>query len=269
MGRVGQARAPRAVSDEFLTIGTPKPIADKFKECLKLFNDRQAEVASVPKEVEPIDWNYWESAISAPGVVDQIRKEYETYKYEDIDTSFLSTINQENEDFLEMSKMRSPFAARELALIEEVQEEVTERGENMPYWDFDDWCKNMPGYLQQTRDEATMNMYGSKEGEKFLDLDFKQVASKMDPDDLEAGEYNPKDYPTPSRVGDLVYAEEESIKAKGEYSIRRLFRNREERAAIRDEVRELKNQGVVTILGTKVEEYLTKILGDNATYAPK
>ena len=32
---------------------------------------------SVPSKVEPIDWEAWEEAIETPGVVEELRAEYE------------------------------------------------------------------------------------------------------------------------------------------------------------------------------------------------
>ena len=69
-----------------------KATAAKYKEVDGFLESMWKEANSVPTAIEPIDWEAYRKVIKAPGVVDQLKKEYESKSFPVLEDKKKATI---------------------------------------------------------------------------------------------------------------------------------------------------------------------------------
>lgn len=214
---------------------TKKETIEEWTNKQANLNAKQDLARSVPKTVEPIDWAEWEAAISTPGAVAQLKKEYESLAFKTYDISEYADEIAANEEAVrqkqcmeEINKLEVGHAQDAIDLHKKMQAKghvgMTLEDHEMLY----------PGRIQQCWDEIDDEIYTRSDLEERNDkLDYVQLKEQF-----LAGQ--DVDIEKPERFGDTIFAEEEELKAKGEWSIQRLYCDRAQREEIHQNILKMK-----------------------------
>lgn len=219
---------------KLVTPRTPKATVAELKAKAADLIAKRQEANAVSKTVAPIDWEFWSKEINTPGVVDNIRKEYEALKFAGpaVDPEIQKVI-----DKTESTIVKSAAEARLAAFEVEQSDKVIAKLETIKVEGFkyaaDQWTEVMPFMEEQIEQDKENLDWVYDEGEReLLDVDMKsvkeQVLAGIKPQLL--NEINPV------KLGHYNQAEEEKLKAEGRWSIARTFASMEERVEIQKKV---------------------------------
>lgn len=196
---------------------------------------RNALAESIPKKVEPIDWDHWRSVISAPGVVDAIKKEHDSIEYTNHTLAEVSDVLDENKRIVEEAKKKLPLYQHEIAAATAKVNEYTKAKAESDNWSLEQWYKFIPGIEEQFRTEAMNDEWALQDRVKAVEgVDLKEIINQ-----IKEGKTPAMPEIAAETVGDLDPKEEAELKEKGEWSIARQFASKEERAAIQEKVSKL------------------------------
>lgn len=233
MNTLARTRAMRFEWQKLVTPLTPKAVVAEWQAKDSEVQSKLAEASGTPLTVEPIDWAYWKTQISAPGVVEQMQKDYEALNFPTVDP--YSEANAAKlagiESDVQQAKKEAVHAANEVKEADKVIATVNKvKAEGMT-WSLEQWQAFMPGLQEQHKAEFENEEYIVTDEHLKLDsVDWKQAskdyASGVDPD---LGKPDDK-------IGDMDLAEELELVEQGKWSIARVFAGKDERARILDRV---------------------------------
>jgi hypothetical protein len=201
----------------------------------KRFQD-ELESARGVKKTQQIDWAYWEKTIKAPGVVAELKKEYETQQFAEITYDDLKPTIEHNKKVIADQKAKMPFLESELkaadAKIKELQniKAQMQRGE----FKLQDLYKFIPGLEDQLREQMTLDRPSLTENDRRVNesLNAKEITASLQKGSLPEIFLHEEH----KKIGDLDLQEELELRKKGEWSIERLGKTKEERDAIHAKV---------------------------------
>lgn len=199
---------------------TPKAVVAEWTSKEAEIVKMSAQANSVSQAVPAIDWSYWQNAIKTPGVVDQLKKEYEGLKFPVVtadtpeNTAKISSITAE----LEHSKREAVHAGNEVkeaAKVAAAYETVKKEGLT---WTRDQWYAFIPGLREQHLAEHDNEDYIiNDEEKKASDFDFVAAKQAM----LAGQDIGAPELTRP--IGDLDWNEEQKLMDEGRWSIARML----------------------------------------------
>lgn len=188
----------------------------RMKELDTKFSSMKTEMFGVAPKVDEVDWKFWEANISNKALLQSLRKEYESAKFDDVKGEDLSKINADLDFAIEKATGAAAISKEELPKLQaELQRAIAEK-KAVHDWTAEDYYAAMPGLEQQMRDEYMRGEFLPSEAEERLEAQdvnearkqFKAGAEITIPDDF------------PDRVGDYSIKEEEK---KTEAMLERMF----------------------------------------------
>lgn len=233
MRGVARTRAMRFEWERLVTPLTPKSVVAEWQGKDAEIQAKLQEAHGTALTVEPVDWAFWKTQISAPGVVEQMQKDYEALNFPTINP--YTTEHQEKLDQIQtdtaFSKKEAVHAANEVKEAEKVISTVNKVKAEGLHWSLEQWQAFMPGLQEQHIAEFEDEDYiVSDETMKLDSVDWRAVSK-----DFGAGQ--DPDLGAPDKaLGDMVLDEELGLVKEGKWSIARVFAGKEERARIQERV---------------------------------
>lgn len=233
MNSLARTRAMRFEWKKLVTPLTPKAVVAEWQAKDSEIQTKLAEARGTSLTVEPIDWAYWKTQITTPGVVEQMQKDYEALKFPTIDP--YSPENQAKLAGIEADVIKAQkeavHAANEVKEADKAIATVNKVKAEGLTWNLEQWQAFMPGLAEQHKAEFENEEYIVSDEQLKLDtVDWeaarKEYVSGSDPD-LGAVEES---------LGDMVVAEEMELVKSGKWSVARVFAGKEERARIQERV---------------------------------
>jgi len=236
MGRFAQRRAHRGFGwEKVVKPWTSQATIDRFKLAESEILAKEKYTNSIPASVDPIDWDHWSSAIAAPGVVDALKKEYESHEFSDVDVNTEVSGAKELEKEIFDLQVKSKVANVELKACDEVIENTIKMKTDMLDWHENDWYVKIPGLKQELLDEWENEQYTcSAEEERRGAVDYAQLAK-----DVSEGKLDTNPVAPPEQCGDLTLTEIADAKAKGYWTIATFMKTKEERQRLYAERKKL------------------------------
>lgn len=229
MRSAARLRTMRFEWQQLVTPLTPKATVAEWGRREADIANQIKQARSVSRNVEAIDWAYWEKEIQSPGVVAEMKKEYEALSFPQVETDLSKKADIEAE--LAEATAQAKLGAAELAEADKAIKKVAQVKAQGLNWNLEEWYKFMPGLEEQHKAEYEDEDYLVKDSHLKLDgIDWSQagkdIAAGQEPDLGEADAY----------VGDMSTAEEKELINQGKWSVARLFAGKEERARIQEKV---------------------------------
>jgi len=233
MSSLARARPMRFQWEKLVTPLTPKAVVADWRAKAADIDVRTSKARSVKKTVEPIDWAAWEAKIQAPGVVAEMKKEYEALSFPKVnayDEATLATVKGIEADIV-TAKKQSTHAVNEVKEADKTIAQVKKLKAEGLGWSSEQWYAFMPGLEEQHKAEYEDEDYlVSDDLAKLETVDYKAAAKEL----VETGD---TDLGTAcSKVGDASLQEELDLVKGGTWSIARVFASKDERAKIQDRV---------------------------------
>lgn len=233
MNSLARTRSMRFEWQKLVTPLTPKAVVAEWESKSQEINAKLAEARGTPMKVEPVDWAYWKTQITTPGVVDQMKKDYEALKFATVDP-----MTPENAAKLEsikadgvQAKKEAIHAANEVKEADKVIGTVNKVKAEGLGWNLEQWQSFMPGLADQHKAEFEDEDYVvSDEVAKLENVDWTGAAKEY------ASGVNPDMGTAEAHVGDMVLKEELDLVESGKWSIARVFAGKDERARIQEKV---------------------------------
>jgi len=233
MNSLARARPMRFEWQKLVTPLTNKSVVAEWQRRDSEINARNKEATGVSRTVEPIDWAHWESVISAPGVVAEMKKEYEALhfpKIEPFTEAAKATIASIEEEVV-LAKKAAVHGANEVKECEKVVNTVNKLKKEGLEWSMEQWQAFMPGLEAQHKAEYENEDYlVSDSHEKLASTDWKAATKEF----VATGNTDLGD--ADASVGDANLEEEVELVKNGTWSIARLFASKDERAKIQERV---------------------------------
>lgn len=176
---------------------TPKETVDALKGLDKKIADRRAVAGQIKKDVAPIDWDYWTKTIRTPGVVAQLKKQYESHVFEDQKPD-LDAIHGKANSLIAAAEKEAEHAKTEIGAIEEEIKRVQKERNEMVDWGVGQFYERFPGVEAELRDEANQSEWLSTPEEQKVGLvDLSEIRRALN-------EGNQPNFPDFKEVGDFV-----------------------------------------------------------------
>lgn len=230
---MARARSMRFEWQKLVTPLTNKSVVAEWQRRESEINSRNKEATGVARNVEAVDWAYWETQITAPGVVEEMKKEYEALKFATVEpfTEAAHASIAAIEEEVVMAKKAAVHGVNEVKEVEKVIGTVNKMRKDGLEWDFQQWQAFMPGLEEQHKAEYEDEDYlVSDSHEKLYNTDWKAATKEfVATGNTDLGEADEK-------IGDAVLSEEVELVKKGTWSIARLFASEAERAKIQERV---------------------------------
>lgn len=233
MRTLARSRGMRFEWQKLVTPLTPKSVAEEWTRRQTEINQKLKEARSMPAKVEPIDWAHWEAAISTPGVVAEMKKEYEGLNFAKVDpmTEDAKATVASIEAEVVAAQKAAVHGANEVKEADKAAALVKNLKDNGLNWDLEQWHKAIPGLEDQHKAEYENEEYLVSEDLLRLETtDWKAAGEEFvstGNTDLGASE---------EMVGDMSTAEETELAKAGKWSIARAFAGKDERAKIQERV---------------------------------
>jgi len=233
MNSVVRTRAMRFEWQKLVTPLTPKAVVAEWQAKDGEIQSLLSQARGTPLTVEKIDWAHWKSVITAPGVVEQMQKDYEALNFPKVDP-FTEEANEKlasiQADIIKAQK-ESVHAANEVKEADKVIATVNKVKAEGLGWNLEQWQAFMPGLAEQHKEEFENEDYiVSDEMLKLDSVDWKAAAQEY------SSGTNPDLGVAEDRIGDMVLAEELELVDQGKWSIARVFAGKDERAKIQARV---------------------------------
>lgn len=183
--------------------------------------------------VEPVDWAYWKTQITAPGVVEQMQKDYEALNFPVVDPN--TPDNKAKLDGIlgdvAHAKKEAVHAANEVMEADKAIATIQKVKAEGLTWNLEQWQAFIPGLEDQHKAEYEDEDYlVSDETMKLDSVDWeaasKEYVAGTDPDLGSAD----------AKLGDMVLQEELDLVESGKWSVARVFASKDQRAAIQEKV---------------------------------
>lgn len=222
-------RAMRFEWRHLITPLTPKAVVAEWSRREGEINQMIQAARSVPKTVQAIDWAHWEKEIASPGLVAEMKKEYESLSFPDVaaDLSGLPAIKAEHAEAVAQAKLGETELKETDKVIASVAK-VKAEGLN---WSMEQWYDALPGLEDQHKAEYENEEYLVSDSHLKLDSVDWAAASK----EIAAGA-EPDIGPADAYVGDMSTSEETDLVKDGKWSVARLFAGKDERARIQERI---------------------------------
>lgn len=225
-------RSQRFNWQKLVTPWTPKSFVVHCTAVQKEISMKKTAAQSLSADVPKIDWAHWESVIKAPGVVEALKKEYEGLKFTEASTGAHDALKKQGlehiavaEASLATTKKERVAADKALAKFEKIQSEGL-------HFTTEQWIDTMPGMEKEMSDMYDDEEYiPNDEEERIAALDFGEVEKEF-----VAGQFS-QQIPENLVVGDKSLAEEKEVIEAGEWSIERIFVDKDAREILRDNIR--------------------------------
>lgn len=230
---MARTRAMRFEWQKLVTPLTPKAVVAEWQAKSSEIALKMAEARTAAPTVEPIDWAFWKTQISTPGVVEQMQKDYEALNFATIDP--YTPENKEKLEGIEADVIKADkeaiHAANEVKEADKAILTANKVKSEGLTWNLEQWQAFMPGLEDQHKAEYENEEYIVSDEQMKLDsVDWaaatKEYCAGQDPD-LGVPEES---------IGDMVLAEEAELVKTGKWSIARIFAGKEERARIQERV---------------------------------
>lgn len=233
MKSVARTRAMRFEWQKLVTPLTPKATVAEWQAKDAEIQSMLAAARGTSLKVEPVDWAYWKTQISAPGVVEQMQKDYEALNFPTIDP--YSPNNQAKLAGIQADVARAEkeavHAANEVKEADKVIATVNKVKAEGLTWNLEQWQAFMPGLAEQHKAEFEDEDYiVSDETMKLESVDWKAAAKEY------ASGGNPDLGKADAKLGDMVLQEEVDLVESGKWSVARIFASKDERAVIQERV---------------------------------
>jgi len=250
MRRFAQQRVRRGFGWETLVKPwTSSTSVERFKLADSEILQKNKFANGVPLTVEPIDWQYWNSAISAPGVVAELKKQYEEHVFTDVDVNADVANAKEIEKEIFDLEIKSKLSNVELKSCDDVIDQTIKMKTDMLGWTLEDWYVKIPGLKQELLEEWEDEMYTPPEKEERAGaVDYGALA-----DDVAQGRLDTDPIPKPERCGDLTLTEIEEHKADGTWTIATWMKPKEERERLYAEKKALIEKTKAELAAAKKE----------------
>jgi len=233
MKSLARTRAMRFEWQKLVTPLTPKAVVAEWQAKDSEIQSKLTEASGTSLKVEPVDWAYWKTQITAPGVVEQMQKDYEALNFPKVDP--MTADNQAKlsgiaSDIAQAQK-EAVHAANEVKEADKVISTVNKVKAEGLGWSLEQWQAFMPGLAEQHKQEFEDEEYIVSDEQLKLDSVDWAAASK----EYSAGG-NPDLGVAEEKIGDMVLAEELELVEQGKWSIARVFAGKDERAKIQERV---------------------------------
>lgn len=233
MNGAARARSMRFEWQKLVTPLTPKAVVADYQSKDSEISTMIRESNSVSQTVEPVDWAYWKTQITAPGVVEQMQKDYEALNFPKVE-AYTPENKAKLEAIQESAKKAEKEAVHAANEVKEADNAIATvqkvKAEGI-HWNLEQWQAFMPGLADQHKEEFEDEEYiVSEEMMKLDSVDWKAAAKQFS-----SGE-NPDIGVAQDRVGDMSIKEEVELVEAGKWSIARAFASKEERAKIQEKV---------------------------------
>lgn len=233
MKSLARARSMRFEWQKLVTPLTPKAAVAEWQSRDGEISSKMMTAASISKTVEPIDWSYWSEAISTPGVVDELKAEYEALQFPTVNAYTAETnakIAGIEEEILN-AKKQAVLGADELKEVDKVIETINKLKTDGLTWSMEQWHAFLPGLEAQHKAEYEDENYLVSDDQLKSDSIDWSAAGKEFKEGL-----NPDLGPVPESVGDFNTSEEIALVKEGKWSVARVFASKEERAKIHERI---------------------------------
>lgn len=234
MTSVARTRAMRFEWQKLITPLTPKATVAEWQDKDSEITKMVSEARGTSLTVEPVDWAYWKTQISTPGVVEAMQAEYAALNFPVVDPNTAENVAKLASIHADAIKAKKEaiHAANEVMEVDKVIATVNKVKAEGLTWTLEQWQAFMPGLADQHKAEYEDEDYVVSDEKLKLDtVDWKAAAKDyaagVGHDDLEGA---------PANVGDMVLEEELALVKEGKWSVARIFAGKDERARIQEKV---------------------------------
>jgi len=164
---------------------------EKKKASLSALQSKWAEIrtlhSNLPRDIKPIDWNYWRTVIKTNGVVDEFKKKYDQEVSKEIQTVDNESKAREAQYGIELKEAEESvtFAKQHIKELEDEIDLTIWESKNLDKLDADYYFKKFPGYQEECEwkvDHA--QWFPDPNDEKVLTLDHKELRRQLNEGDL-------------------------------------------------------------------------------------
>jgi len=127
---------------------TSKNFIDTWRKLETEINTLKFTARSLPTEVPPIDWASWKKKIEAPGVVDEMQREYETKEFAPEKANFEET-DRYIDKMEQWYTVLREFSQKKIVMLEAKLEELYEERSTVGWWTTADVFFKFPGLQDQ------------------------------------------------------------------------------------------------------------------------
>jgi hypothetical protein len=233
MKTLARTRGARFEWQKLVTPLTPKATVAEWTRRQAEINAKVKESRTLPHTVEAIDWAHWKTQITAPGVVEEMQREYEALNFAKVEpfTAEVKETIASIEAEMATAKRAAVHGANEVKEADKAIAAVNKLKVDGINWSLEDWHKFMPGLEEQHRNEYENEDYLATDDQiKLEGMDWKAAAKEFAATgDADMG-------PADEFVGDMNTFEEQELVKSGTWSIARVFAGKDERAKIQERV---------------------------------
>lgn len=222
---------------KLVTPFTSKAWVAEMQNYEKDLGTKKVAAGSLSSTVAPIDWAAWEEEIETMGVVEELKKEYESMRFESAKPDGTEISAAREKEMISEAEADVRLATYELQAADKVLALVTKVKNEGQTWTHDQWEAFIPGWNKQFDADYEADDYlPTKDTVKLHATDFKEIQQRIKAGDITVLD----DLHCDDLVGDVSSKAELALIKQGEWSIGRLFAGAEERAAIAAEVKKIK-----------------------------
>jgi len=155
---------------KLVTVYTPSEVASAWRELEGKLAKMRNEVMSAPKSVEPIDWAAWSKQISTPGVVDELKAQYEKALSSTVESKpdFLPEVNKNLDELIARAESSAKYSKAEIDKARNQLKEALQNKAKIHNASLEYFYARFPGLEEQLRDEFMNGIYASSETEERL-----------------------------------------------------------------------------------------------------
>jgi len=172
---------------------TSKDAKDNTARLAANINKNYALGRALPEEIEPIDWNYWNSVIKTPGVVAEAKKKFEEIKSRKIGTGggdvegLPADFEQTVEKVLSQARRNAEYSREQIKKLEPQLATAEKGAKNFSSWNLNDYYRSFPGTQKEIMEDYDHGVYDAPRGEfRRKDLDLKPYLKSIKDGDLNA-----------------------------------------------------------------------------------
>ncbi|KAF6002402.1 hypothetical protein F1559_001571 [Cyanidiococcus yangmingshanensis] len=117
---------------------------------------------SVPGDVEKLDWSQWEGKLFSTGIVESLRKAFESLKPPDLEAErkeLLSQIDSSFEPLLKEAQELSKNAEKRLKSLEQMLQELDEIQKNLPKLTADELMAKRPDLAEEVESDLKQSRW--------------------------------------------------------------------------------------------------------------
>jgi len=166
---------------------------EKKKASLTSLQSKWAEIrslhASLPREVKPIDWNYWKKSIRTPGVVDEFKRKYDAELSKEIGIADPDAAQRfaQNETELKRAETVAANAEKKIPALQEEVDEMTWEQNNLEKVDVNYWLKKYPdAHAEFVRQADHAEWFPDPDDEKLETVDYKELRRQLNEGNVRA-----------------------------------------------------------------------------------